>query len=189
MTTLSSAGWVVHEVGLATSIGGTLFGRAALEPSLSEITSSEERDRVSASAWQRFSWLNLASHAAFAIPWFIGRSMLSGNEVTCEARRLTLVKDVLVGASLITGVSSILLGRWLGKRADAGQGPAEARDRMSPEGEAEGEAAKTQKLQRAVGLLGNANIAANIGVLGVTTLLAMQGNKSQRFSFFSRFLP
>src|SRR5688572_6239470 len=110
-TMLSQAGWVVHEVGLATSIGGTLFGRAALEPSLNMVASADERDRVSAEAWKRFSWLNLAGHVAFAVPWFIGRSMLSGREVTRKARKLTLVKDVLIGASLLTGVSSVLLGR------------------------------------------------------------------------------
>lgn len=189
MTTLSSAGWVAHEVGLATSIGGTLFGRTALQPALSSITSAQERDRVSAEAWQRFSWLNIASHLAVAVPWFIGRSMLSGREVTRDARSLTIAKDVLVGASLITGISSVLLGRMLGKRTEEGFGPAESRDRTSPEGEAEGEAAKTRKLQRTVGTLGMLNLAANIGIAGVTALLAMQGTRSARFAFLSRFLP
>lgn len=189
MTTLSSAGWVAHEVGLATSIGGTLFGRTALMPALGAITSPQERDQVSAEAWQRFSWINIASHLAVAVPWFIGRSLLSGREVTREARSLTVAKDILVGASLITGISSVLLGRRLGKRSDEGFGPAEMRDRISPEGEAEGEAATTRKLQRTVGTLGMLNLAANIGIAGVTALLAMQGSRSARFGFISRLLP
>jgi hypothetical protein len=158
-------------------------------PALGAITSAQERDQVSAEAWQRFSWINIASHLAVAVPWFIGRSLLSGHEVSRDARSLTLVKDILVGASLITGISSVLLGRMLGKRADEGLGPAEARDRMSPEGELEGEAAKTLRLRRTVGTLGMLNLAANIGIAGVTALLAMQGTQSARFGFFSRLLP
>jgi hypothetical protein len=52
---LSSAAWAVHDLGLATAIGGTLFGRTALQPALSEIAGADERDLVSAKAWQRFS--------------------------------------------------------------------------------------------------------------------------------------
>jgi len=189
MTTLSSAGWVAHEVGLATSIGGTLFGRTALMPALGAITSSQERDQVAAEAWQRFSWINIASHLAVAVPWFLGGSLLSGHVVTREARPLTLAKDILIGASLITGISSVLLGRMLGKRADQGFGPAEMRDRISPEGEAEGEVAKTLRLRRTVGTLGLLNLAANIGIAGVTALLAMQGTRSARFGFMRRALP
>lgn len=184
-TMLSQAGWVVHEVGLATSIGGTLFGRAALEPSLSVVASADERDRVSAEAWKRFSWLNLAGHVAFAVPWFIGRSMLSGREVTRTARKLTKVKDVLIGASLLTGVSSVLLGRYLGARAERGMGPEEMRDRPSPSPEGK----KSLALERTVGLLGNMNLLLNISILGVTTLLAMQAGKSARFAPLTRWLP
>src|SRR3954464_16017611 len=109
MATLSSAAWVVHDVGLAASIGGTLFGRAALEPSLDEIQDPAERDRVSADAWKRFSWVNLASPVAFAVPGLLGRTMRSGDEVSGEARALTRVKDVLVGLSVVTGIGSVLL--------------------------------------------------------------------------------
>ena len=57
--------------------------------------------------------------------------MMSGREVTRTARKLTRVKDVLIGASLLTGVSSVLLGRLLGSRAEQGMGPEEMRDRPS----------------------------------------------------------
>ena len=105
MTTLSTAGWVVHDVGLATNIGGTMFGMMALEPSLSEVDDAHERDLVSQKAWNKFSWVKLASHVAFAVPWFIGRSMLTGKEVSARARALTRTKDYLIGASLITGIT------------------------------------------------------------------------------------
>ena len=49
MSTLSTAAWAAHDVGLATAVGGTLYGRAALEPALHEIADPIERDRVSVS--------------------------------------------------------------------------------------------------------------------------------------------
>jgi len=182
---LSSAGWVVHDVGLAASIGGTLFGSTALEPSLNNLTSPEERDRISADAWQRFSWVNIASHLAFAVPWFIGRGMLNGREVTAEARPLTLAKDVLVGVSLITGIGSIIAGRFLGSRARRELGPAELKDRAGQSTEAK----KTKALHGFVNASSMINMAANIGILGLTALLAMEGNKSGRFAVRSRWLP
>lgn len=185
MSHLSTAAWAAHEVGLATAIGGTLYGRAALEPALDEITSPDERDRVSADAWKRFSWINLAAHGVIAATWFAGRAMLSGREVTSTARSLTKVKDGLIIASLLTGVSSNVFGRMLGKRVEEGLGPEEVKDRANIGTEAK----KSFALQRVVGSLGLANLVTNIAILGVTTVLAMEGNKSARFGFFSRLLP
>src|SRR3954468_710757 len=102
MAKLSAAAWVLHDVGLATAIGGTLFGREALQPAIHEIKDPIERGKVADAAWRRFSWMNLAGHVAFAATWFFGRSMLSGREVSKTSRNLTLAKDALVIASLAT---------------------------------------------------------------------------------------
>ena len=185
MATLSTAAWAAHEVGLATAIGGTLYGRTALQPALGEIASADERDRVSADAWKRFSWINLAAHGIIAATWFTGRAMLSGREVTAEARTLTKVKDGLIIASLVSGVGSNIFGRILGKRVEQGLGPQEMRDRSG----AQNEAKKTMAVQRVVGALGIVNLVTNVAILGVTTVLAMEGNKSARFPLWSRFLP
>lgn len=176
MTTLSSAAWVIHDVGLATTIGGTLFGRTALEPALDEISDRQERDQVSKDAWQRFSWVKLAAHAAFAVPWLIGRTMRSGREVSAQARALTRAKDVLVGVSLLTGVSSHVLGMKLGKMIDQGEGPESGQN-------------DSRKLERTVGVLGTINGLVNVGILGLTALLAMEASKSVPFAISSRKLP
>ncbi len=183
MTTLSSAGWIVHDVGLAASIGGVMFGQLALEPSLEEVSSPKERDDLSEKAWNRFSWVNLASHAAFAVPWIVGRTMLSGREVSGHARTLTLAKDVLVGVSLATGVASFVIGKILGKRTRRGEGPDQSRagralePRVSP------------ALERAVSIVGTGNMLATIGVMALTSLLAMEASQSVKFSPRSRLLP
>jgi hypothetical protein len=185
MTHLSTAAWAAHDVGLAAAIGGTLFGRAALQPALHEIASADERDRVSADAWQRFSFVNLIAHGTMAATWFIGRKMLSGREVTGTARTLTKVKDGLIVASLITGIGSMLFGKKLGARSAKGLGPAEVRDRAA----IGSEGTKTRALQRTAGVLGMANLATNIGIMAVTTVLAMESAKSVRFPAWSKRLP
>lgn len=163
-------------MGLATNIGGSLFGFLALEPGLKQVTSDDDRDRASEKAWSRFSWLKLAGHAAFAVPWFIGRGMLSGKEVTGRARSLTLAKDILVGAALVTGVATFVIGRVLGKKVKQGAGP-------------EQEEPESKGLERAVSIVGAANMLATAGILGVTAALAMEGSKSPQFAVKSRRLP
>lgn len=176
MTTLSTAGWVVHDVGLATAIGGSLFGKTALEPALDEISNPRERDRVSVDAWRRFSWVKLGAHAAFAVPWFIGRSLRSGREISARAGALTRAKDIMMGVSLVTGIATHFLGLKLGKNVDRGRGPAR--------GEKE-----SRVLERVVATLGSVNTLANLGILGTTAVLAMEGSKSVKFAGSSRKLP
>ncbi len=176
MTTLSSAGWIIHDLGLAASIGGNLFGQAAMETSLHEVSDPEERDRFSATAWNKYSWIKLAGHVAFAAPWFIGRTMLSGNEVSARARALTLAKDVLVGASLVSGIATIAIGRYLSRKSKRGEGP-----------DAKGQESKV--LEGLVAVSGTVNMLATTGVLGLTSLLAMEGSESLRFAPTSRRLP
>ena len=186
MPMLSSTAWILHDLGLATSIGGTIFGRTALEPALREVTAAQERDRASDVAWRRFSWVNLAAHGAMAVSWMVGRSMLTGEEVSRTARGLVRTKDALVAASVASGVASVVLGRALGRRASRGLGPERARE---TDGSADREARRTRALERAVGALGIVNLAANTGVAAVTTVLAMEGSQSLRFTGQSRRLP
>jgi hypothetical protein len=182
MTTLSTAGWIVHDVGLATNIGGTMFGMMALEPSLDEVDDPRERDMVSQQAWNKFSWVKLASHAMFAVPWIIGRTMLSGNEVSARARALTRTKDVLVGTTLITGITSFVIGRMLNRKVERGQNPERARTGNRGAQEA-------KRLEKAVSVIGTLNMLASIGVLALTSILAMEGSESVRFAAKSRCLP
>jgi uncharacterized membrane protein len=178
MAKLSSAAWIAHNLGLAVSIGGTLFGQRALQPALREIESDRERARVADAAWRRFSWLNLAAHGVVAATWFAGRTMLSGREVSGRSRQLTLAKDALVVASLVTGVASIIISRTLGSRI---------RDASLVESPAQEQT--NDRLRRVVGVLGLTNVAANAGIGAVTTALSMEASHSVPFSFVSRRLP
>jgi hypothetical protein len=198
MALLSSAAWMAHDVGLATSIGGTMFGREALQPALSEISDHKQRDQVSAVAWRRFSWINMAGHAVVAATWFAGRSMMSGRSVSRSARTLTLVKDGLIVASLATGITSMILGRVLGGRTGATNGHAShtaggkqagANTNASTSTSTSDSHETTDRLRRAVSTLGMVNLATNLGIAGVTTALSMEASRSLPFSVLSRRLP
>jgi uncharacterized membrane protein len=178
MSHLTSAAWIAHDLGLATTIGGTLFGQGALHPALRERLDDDQQSMLVAdAAWRRFSWLNLAAHAVFAATWLVGRSMLSGREVSKTGRTLTRVKDGLVIASLITGISSIVLGRVLGKKM---------RERERGNADQDSEIAR---LRKAVSKLGKLNLLATAGIGAVTTGLSMEASKSLPFSYVSRRLP
>lgn len=184
MAKLSSAAWMAHDVGLATAIGGAMFGHEALHPALSEIADPKERDHVADVAWRRFSWISLAGHAAVAATWFFGRSMLSGRAVSKTARSLTLAKDALVIASLATGIASMALGRVLGARTTG-----ERNENTGKERAPDDRPADTERLRTAVGVLGIANLVANVGIAGVTAALSMEASQSLPFSIVSRRLP
>ena len=73
MRTLSTAAWVAHNLGLGACFGGLLFGKAALNPSLSAIQSEAERGKILNTTWNRYNAINVASFATAAITWFPGR--------------------------------------------------------------------------------------------------------------------
>jgi len=171
MTALSTAAWTAHEIGLATAVGGTMFGRAALQPALRGIEDAENRDRVASEAWRRFSWLNLVAHGVVAATWFAGRS--SGRRLSGSARTLTRIKDGLVIASLATGVGSVVFGRELGEKVREGYG--EHSENVISELNRENR--KTGALRSVVKSLGLANLLANVAIVGITTMLAMDGKR------------
>jgi uncharacterized membrane protein len=194
MAKLSTAAWMAHNVGLATSIGGTMFSQEAMKPALNEITDPQQREQIADLAWRRFSWVNLAGHAAVAATWFFGRSMLSGRSVSNEARRMTVVKDALVIASLATGIATMVLGRVLGARVNGGDVGSKRKggdisSSKGSQGMSEGNTQGIEGLRKVINVLGMANLAANVGVAGITTALSMESSKSLPFSLRSRVLP
>ena len=46
MPKLSTAGWVVHDVGLAAIVGGSLFGKTAFDPAINKLRNAKWRDKV-----------------------------------------------------------------------------------------------------------------------------------------------
>ena len=184
MRTLSTTAWVAHNLGLAACFGGLLFGKTALNPSLSAIASEADRGKILNTTWNRYNAINVASFATAAATWFPGRLGLSGKEIDNQTRNLVLAKDALFFVGALTGLASVIQGRALSGQAPEGAVPIESGTTPSattPE--------KAAGLLRSVNQLGNVNIAVTGAILGITTVLSMKATKSARFSAVSRFLP
>ena len=71
MRTLSTAAWVAHNLGLAACFGGLLFGKVALNPSLSAIDSEADRGKILNTAWnlQRHQCGLVRDGGYHVVPW------------------------------------------------------------------------------------------------------------------------
>lgn len=65
----ASAARAAHDVGVAALIGGNLFARVAMHPSLREIGDESERGKVLNRSWQRYGRVNGAALAAIVGGW------------------------------------------------------------------------------------------------------------------------
>ena len=184
MAELSTAAWVLHDLGLAAGFGGNLFGKVALNPAVKSIPDARERGKVVHDAWEGYRVVSAISLVAVAGTWLIGRTLVSGRSAGKKVRALTLSKDALVASTVGTGVASMILGGLLDREVERGQFPVQPGSEPSPNA-----SLHARRLQRAVNIVGDANIVLSGAVLGITTILAMQSGKSAKWSFLSRFLP
>jgi uncharacterized membrane protein len=183
--TLSTAAWVAHDLGTAIGVGGGLFGRVALEPSVREIEDRETRGRVVNDAWRRFGGLQLGALAVMAATWYAGRSKLSGTAAGGgSAHGLVLAKDILVGTTLLSAVGAAVTGNALAKQRERDAVP------MNDQGEVSDDAPpRARVLGRITDAFGLLNTCAGIGVVAVTAILAMRAGKSKTWTAISRVLP
>src|ERR1700759_373979 len=102
---LTQSGRAPHDIGLAGLLGGNLFGRLALHPSVTEISDQAERGKVVNAAWRRYGAINSLSLAAVATGWIGARLRESANDrLSADERRLAYAKDALVGLVAVTGL-------------------------------------------------------------------------------------
>src|SRR3712207_4856059 len=93
---LSQVGRAAHDLGLAGLLGGNLFGRLALHPSVTEISDQAERGKVVNAAWRRYGTVNSLSLLAVVAGWAGARLEEAGDARLSPAeRRLARAKDVL----------------------------------------------------------------------------------------------
>jgi hypothetical protein len=168
---LSQVGRAAHDIGLAGLLGGNLFGRLALHPSVTEISDKGERGKLVNAAWRRYGIINSASLLAVVGGWLGARAneaapgRLSGAE-----RRLAVAKDALVGVVAVMGVATAAEGVRFSRQAPGGAVPLADGDHTAPEASAEQRRTKAR-----LNALGLASIAADVALVGVNAALAQQG--------------
>jgi uncharacterized membrane protein len=186
MAMFSTAAWVAHDLGIAVGVGGALFGRVALEPSVREISDREERGKVVNAAWRRYGVVQLSALGVMAATWFVGRLKLTGAAVNGASQPLVTAKDALVACTLGSAVGAAVAGSKLAQQRQEGRDGVP----MNSHGETADDATPAaRRLGRLTDAFGLVNLVAGAGVIVVTTVLAMQAGKSSRWSAVSRFLP
>src|SRR5215212_12217341 len=102
---LSQVGRAAHDAGLAGLLGGNLFGRFALHPSVTELSDPAERGKVVNAAWRRYGTINSLSLLAVTAGWVGARlNEAADGRLSAPERRLARAKDVLVGVVAVTGL-------------------------------------------------------------------------------------
>src|ERR687894_441955 len=96
-TSVSQIGRAAGEIGMAGLLGGTLFGRLAMHPAVTEISDPRERGRVVNAAWRRYGVINSLSLAAVVTGWVGARADEAHNRnLSPRERTLAHVKDGFV---------------------------------------------------------------------------------------------
>src|SRR3954462_7752139 len=165
---VSQLGRAAHDLGLAGLLGGNLFGRLALHPSVTEISDPGERGKVVNAAWRRYGTVNSLSLAAVVTGWVGARvGEATDSRLSDAERRLARAKDVLVGLVAVTGMATAAQGVRFARAAPGGAVPLRDGDHAAPQA---GESARRAK--RRLNALGAASLAAELGLVGVNAALA-----------------
>jgi hypothetical protein len=170
--TLANSTRAAHDVGLAAWLGGAMFGKFALNPSLTRISDHAERGSVANAAWNGYNAINAGGLGAAALGWGAARfteanpSNLSGRE-----RALSTAKDGLMVAAVLTGIANGVQAARLARQAPDGAVPVETGTKPAAE-----TPPKAARIQRSLEALGNVNVVAGIALVAVNAVLAQIGH-------------
>jgi hypothetical protein len=169
---VSHLGRGLHDLGVAALVGGNLFGRMALHPSVTRISDHAERGAVVNAAWRRYGIANSLGLAAVVGGWVAGRAggEVSDRHLTARERRLARVKDGLVAATALTGLATAVEAIRFARQAPGGAVPLEDGDHAAPEAPD-----PAKRLKRRLNALGAANGGAEIALVFVNAALTQSG--------------
>jgi hypothetical protein len=164
---LSQLGRAAHDAGLAGLLGGNLFGRFALHPSVTEISDVRERGKVVNAAWRRYGTVNSLSLAAVVVGWAGARAAEAADRrLTPPERRLARAKDALVGAVAVTGLATAAEGMRFARIAPGGAVPLADGDHTAP-----GASDRAARAKKRLNALGAISMAAELGLVAVNAAL------------------
>ena len=166
--TVSSLGRAGHDIGLGALIGGNLFGRLAMHPSLKEVSDERERGKVLNRSWQRYGPVNGVALGTVIAGWAGARLGEARPKLLSEReRKLALAKDAAVGAVAVTGLATMANGMRLAATAPNGAVPME-----SGEATSEQAPAKAARLKGTIRVLSSLHLASALALAGVNAALA-----------------
>jgi hypothetical protein len=164
---LSQLGRAAHDLGLAGLLGGNLFGRLALHPSVTAISSESERGMVVNAAWRRYGTINTLSLLAVGSGWLGARANEAADRrLSADERRLARTKDVLVGVVAATGLASAVQGMRFASQAPRGAVPLRDGDHAAASAGDD-----VRRAKRRLYALGAASLAAEVSLVAVNAAL------------------
>jgi uncharacterized membrane protein len=164
---VSQIGRAAHDLGLAGLLGGNLFGRLALHPSVTEISDPAERGKLVNSAWRRYGTINTLSLLAVTTGWLGARlDEAADAHLDPAERRLARAKDVLVGVVAVTGLATAAAGVRFAREEPGGAVPLADGDHTAP-----GATPSARRGKRRLNVLGAASLAAEAGLVAVNAAL------------------
>ena len=113
MAKLTSAALAAHELGLAATFGGILFGDTGLGKSVKVLPDEKDRSRVIDQAWRTYAVPKTIGLITTAATWLIGRSVFGGQFLGRKMRNLIVAKDVALGVTVLSGLGAQVCGRLL----------------------------------------------------------------------------
>ena len=169
------AGRAAQELGVAALLGGNLFGRLALHPSVDRISDPRERGEVVNAAWRRYGTINSVGLVALTAGWAGARAddARSPGRPSGRERALSRVKDGLVATVFVTGALTAVEGIRFARQAPDGAVP--LADGSTPTDATPPRAARMKKL---LNLLGAVAIGAEAALVATNAALAQEGVRS-----------
>jgi hypothetical protein len=183
---LSQVGRAAHDLGLAGLLGGNLFGRAALHPSVSAISDATERGKVVNAAWRRYGVIQSVALAAVVSGWIGARlDEAADRRLDPAERRLARAKDILVGVAGVSGVATALQGIAFSKTEPGGAVPLRDGETTTA-----GARERSKRAKRRVNVLGATSLAAETALVVVNAALEQRQHRRpavrRRIPFWGR---
>jgi hypothetical protein len=164
--TVQDVNQVLHNVGMAAWVGGALFGRVALNPSLARISSHAERGAVANAAWNAYNVVNATSLAVVGLGHIGGRlTELRSSNLSDRERPFVRAMDAFTAAGVTTGALSAVQGARLARQAAGGAVPVQTGAEPAPE-----TSAQAARIQRSLDVLGLVNLASGMGLVAAAGL-------------------
>lgn len=163
---IQNATRAVHDVGLASWLGGAMFGKFALNPAVGAASSKADRGKVANKAWNGYNAVNAAGLGSAAAGYLAARlTELNNGRQTSSEKTMTRIQDGLMATAVVTGIINGIEGARFAKQAPDGAVPIE--DGTTPAAETPQQAVKIQKR---LDVLGNLNILTGIALVAVNAI-------------------
>ena len=167
---LSQMGRAAHDIGMAGLLGGNLYGRFAMHPSVTEISDPRERGKLVNAAWKRYGVINGLGLAAVVTGWVGARANEAApGRLSPRERRLARLRDVLVATTAATGTLTAINGMRFAKMEPGGAVPLADGDHTAP-----GATPKEAKAKKLVNRLGTLNLLSEAALVAANAALAQE---------------